>query len=410
MGATVNDEHVGSLVSYIARGAVPRSEYVFGVEIEHLPIRNGTGAAVDLYSENGVEDFLRALRPRFEPEEETWENGHLLGLRRGKIDVSTEPGAQVETALGPVKSPAEAEELYAQFRTLADPILTELNFDLVPYGYQPRTPHSDVRILPTGRYRVLDEYFGTVGSYGLLMMRCSASTQVSIDFSSEADSVRKMRLGSAAGPLLGWFFRNSPYFESGPSPLPLMRQEMWERTDPQRTGLTPGLFSDGFGWEDYAVNMLSTPLMVADMGGTPEHEGREKVFTVWHENAADIYPDRALNDYEMAHILSTHFNDVRLKQFLEFRHWDSLPIDRVRRLMEIVESLFCDDAQLDRLQHLLGGVREVDVLAAKADIQASGAQARPYGHSLEQWRELLGLRESDETDAFCYKLTNDGYA
>lgn len=39
-----------------------------------------------------------------------------------------------------------------------------------------------------------------------------------------------------------------------------------------------------------------------------------------------MYPDRELNLYEINHIISTHFNDVRMKNFIELRHWDSLPI------------------------------------------------------------------------------------
>ena len=34
------------------------------------------------------------------------------------------------------------------------------------------------------------------------MMRCSASTQVSIDYVDERDSIEKLRLGTVIGPIL----------------------------------------------------------------------------------------------------------------------------------------------------------------------------------------------------------------
>lgn len=84
------------------------------------------------------------------------------------------------------------------------------------------------------------------------MMRCSASTQVSIDYVSEQDAISKLRLGTVVGPILAWFFRNTPYFEGQENPYPLLRQRMWDYLDLQRTNVIPGLFDPRFGWGDYA--------------------------------------------------------------------------------------------------------------------------------------------------------------
>lgn len=72
------------------------------------------------------------------------------------------------------------------------------------------------------------------------------------------------------GPILAWFFRNTPYFEGRENPYPLLRQRMWDYLDFQRTNVIPGLFDPRFGWEDYAVDVLSTPMMFADLTHTPE--------------------------------------------------------------------------------------------------------------------------------------------
>ena len=113
-------------------------------------------------------------------------------------------------------------------------------------------------------------YLGRVGQFGPCMMRCSASTQVSIDYVSEQDAIAKLRLGTVIGPILAWFFRNTPYFEGRENPYPLLRQRMWDYLDFQRTNVIPGLFDPRFGWEDYAVDVLSTPMMFADLTHTPE--------------------------------------------------------------------------------------------------------------------------------------------
>ena len=104
-----------------------------------------------------------------------------------------------------------------------------------------------------------------------------------------------------------------------------------------------------------------------------------------------MYPDRELNDYEINHIISTHFNDVRLKNFIELRHWDSLPVERAERLTEIIASLFYVPANRIRLESYFDGLREEDVFEAKANLQAHGREAAPYGQPLDFWREFLGL-------------------
>ena len=117
----------------------------FGVEIEHLPVHNGDDTAVSYYEENGVETLLKRIAPYYDKEKEYWENGHLVGLGREGIAVSLEPGGQVECSLGILKTPQELLTLYRSFRRDIDPVLDELGFRLVNYGYQPKSGFADAR-------------------------------------------------------------------------------------------------------------------------------------------------------------------------------------------------------------------------------------------------------------------------
>ncbi|MBB2955266.1 glutamate--cysteine ligase [Bifidobacterium commune] len=397
LGAKVNDKHLASLLRFFQSGAKPEKDDGYGVEIEHLPVRNGSDRAVSYAEPDGVETLLERLRPYYDTDKEFVEDGHLLGLSRSGISLSLEPGGQFETSIGVLHTPEELLDVYGQFRNEVAPILDELGFRLVNYGYQPVTGFADITLNPKRRYAVMDEYLGHVGSYGPCMMRASASTQVSIDYDGEADAIAKMRVGTALGPIISLFFRNSPYFEGERNPYPLLRQYIWDKTDAQRTGITPGLFDRRFGWEDYARDVLSTPMMFVDLTHTPEAKGLsedEQEFPAFERNAADIYPDRELNDYEVSHLLSTHFNDVRLKNFVELRHWDSLPIERAELLAETVKSIFYEDDNFARWKSFAEGLNITDVELAKADLQARGMGARPFGRSMEQWQSELGLSDT----------------
>lgn len=319
-----------------------------------------------------------------------------MGLARPGVAVSLEPGGQVETSIGILKKPSDLNTLYSKFRRELDPILDDLDFRLINYGYQPKSSFADVPVNPKDRYDAMTDYLGRVGQFGPCMMRCSASTQVSIDYVDERDSIEKLRLGTVIGPILAYFFRNTPYFEGEKNPWPLLRQRMWDYLDFQRTNVLPGLFDPRYGWEDYAIDVLSTPLMFADLTHTPEAVAsgatpKELHRPAFRENAGEVYPDRELNPYEINHIISTHFNDVRLKNFIELRHWDSLPIERAERLTEIVSSLFYVPEHRDRLESYFEGISEEEVFEAKANIQAHGREASPYGQPLDFWKEFLGL-------------------
>lgn len=394
--AKPNPKHVESLLKFFENGRSQRGAGGFGVEIEHLPVHNSDDTAVTYYEPNGMEALLKRLAPYYDEDKEYWENGHLVGLARPGVAVSIEPGGQVETSIGILKKPSDLNTLYSKFRRELDPILDDLDFRLINYGYQPKSSFADVPVNPKDRYDAMTDYLGRVGQFGPCMMRCSASTQVSIDYVDERDSIEKLRLGTVIGPILAYFFRNTPYFEGEKNPWPLLRQRMWDYLDFQRTNVLPGLFDPRYGWEDYAIDVLSTPLMFADLTHTPEAVAsgatpKELHRPAFCENAGEVYPDRELNPYEINHIISTHFNDVRLKNFIELRHWDSLPIERTERLTEIVSSLFYVPEHRDRLESYFEGISEEEVFEAKANIQAHGREASPYGQPLDFWKEFLGL-------------------
>ena len=389
-----NPKHVESLIKFFESGCQQRGTGGFGVEIEHLPVHNSDDTAVTYYESNGIEALLNRIRPYYDENKEYWENGRLVGLARDGISVSLEPGGQLETSIGILHKPEELATLYGAFRREVDPhprrtwfptrqLWLPTEIQLRRHSRQSEGPiQGDDRLPGTCR---------TVRSVHDALLRFDTG-QHRLRF--EQDAIAKLRLGTVIGPILAWFFRNTPYFEGGENPYPLLRQRMWDYLDFQRTNVIPGLFDPRFGWEDYAVDVLSTPMMFADLTHTPEVlavPGTDLHHPAFYENANDVYPDRELNAYEINHVISTHFNDVRLKNFIEFRHWDSLPVARAERLTEIIGSLFYDPTNLDRLESYFDGIREEDVFEAKANLQARGSQAIPYGNSLEFWQEFLGL-------------------
>lgn len=137
-----NPKHVESLVKFFESGCQERGTGGFGVEIEHLPVHNSDDTAVNYYEENGIEALLNRIRLYYDESKEYWENGRLVGLGREGISVSLEPGGQLECSLGILHKPEDLRTIYGAFRREVDPVLDELGFRLVNYGYQPKSGYA----------------------------------------------------------------------------------------------------------------------------------------------------------------------------------------------------------------------------------------------------------------------------
>ena len=58
----------------------------------------------------------------------------------------------------------------------------------------------------------MNAYLGSVSPFGICMMRGSASTQISIDYTSAEDCLRKLRLAFSLTPLFSLICDNSPVY------------------------------------------------------------------------------------------------------------------------------------------------------------------------------------------------------
>ena len=114
--------------------------------------------------------------------------------------------------------------------------------------------------MPKGRYKIMLNYMPKVGSLGLDMMLRTCTIQVNLDYQFEADMVKKFRVGLALQPVATALFANSPLTEGKPNGYRSFRSHIWEDTDPDRTGMLPFVFEDGFGYERYLDYALDVPM------------------------------------------------------------------------------------------------------------------------------------------------------
>ena len=200
--------------------------------------------------------------------------------------------------------------------------------------------------MPKGRYKIMTNYMPKVGSYGLDMMYRTCTVQANLDFSSEADMVRKLRVSVALQPVATALFANSPFTEGKPNGFLSMRSQIWTDTDKQRSGMLPWAFEDGMGFERYVDYALDVPMYFVKRGDT-YIDVSGKSFRDFFAGKLDVMPGERPTISDWANHLSTIFPEVRLKRYLEMRGEDAGPWRRLPSLSAYWVGLLYDEEALD---------------------------------------------------------------
>jgi glutamate--cysteine ligase len=216
----------------------------------------------------------------------------------------------------------------------------------------PDKARADLPIMPKGRYAIMLNYMPRVGSLGLDMMLRTCTIQVNLDYSSEADMVKKFRVGLALQPVATALFANSPFTEGKVNGYKSFRSHIWEDTDPDRTGMLPFVFEDGFGYERYCDYALNVPMYFVYRAGKYIDVAGER-FSDFLDGKLPQLPGQKPTLTDWTDHLSTAFPEVRLKSFLEMRGADGGRWSRICGLPALWVGLLYDGQALDEAWDLV---------------------------------------------------------
>ena len=266
--------------------------------------------------------------------DEVLEKGNIIALRRKDCPkggaVSLEPGGQLELSGAPLETVHQTQEELRQHLVEVGEVGRELGIGFLGLGFSPKWTLAETPVMPKERYRIMKRYMPKRGRLGLDMMFRTATVQVNMDFASEADMVKKLRVGLALQSIATALFANSPFTDGKPNGYQSYRAEIWRDTDPDRTGLLPFAFEAGMGFERYVDYALDVPMYFVyrderyiDVAGASFRDFLDGKLAA----LPGVLP--TLDDW--ADHLTTLFPDVRLKRFLEMRGADAGSFSRALR-------------------------------------------------------------------------------
>ena len=366
-----------------------------GLEIEHF-IVNDEGVQIGFHEISELIDKVgRELGA-----EVIYIDHFPVGYYTGEYSTSLEPSCQFEISINPYSDLETIESIYKEFRSIWDPIFAERGYHFETKGNLPLvekqviTP-DDIPLSPKRRYKYMDEYFKESGRYGKYMMRASASAQVSIDYKSEEDMIRKLTILQKISPIFMIIMENKSEEDStlpGEDKKHLFRTQEWDDLDPSRTGFVPHSFDSDFGYDKMADVISDTPLiLLTDEGETID---------VGHQTARELIDNQVLywdgigeerRKKLIEHFMSMGFFHFRVKKYIEIRVADSVPILKALGYVALIKGLIYSEENLKKLEEALASVEDIDSIQKAVEaIETDGFDAKIYdGNTAGEWADYL---------------------
>src|ERR1700756_3972884 len=364
------------LVARFEQGCKPKSEFRIGTEHEKFAFTVEDRRPLPYAGPRGIRALLEGMQHLlgWEP---IMEEENIIGLAdvTGGGAISLEPGGQFELSGAPVatvhRTQSELMAHLAQVREIATP----LGIGFLGLGMTPSWTRAQIPMIPKGRYKIMTSYMPKVGQYGLDMMYRTCTVQTNLDFSSEADMVKKLRVSVALQPVATALFANSPFTEGKPNGFQSFRSEIWRDTDNARSGMIPWAFENGMGFERWVDYALDVPMYFVKRGDDYIDVAGSS-FRAFFEGRNNVLPGERPTLSDWANHLSTIFPEVRLKRYLEMRGSDSGPWSRLPALSAFWVGLLYDDVSLDAAWDIAKDWSASERQALRDEVPRLGFKAR----------------------------------
>lgn len=370
------------LIEYFEAGCKPHADWRIGTEHEKFVFDLKTLRTVSYEQPNGIAAMLRGLqRFGWQPIEE---HGNVIALSMEGCSVTLEPGGQLELSGAPVRSIHETCAEVGKHLQQVKEVGSELGVGLLGMGMNPKWSREDTPWMPKGRYKIMRKQMERKGKLGIDMMIRTCTVQTNLDFASEADMVKKMRVTLALQPIATALFADSPFTDGKPNGFMSYRSHIWTDTDPDRCGTLPFVFESGMGFERYVDYMLDVPMYFVYRDG--EYiDAAGQSFRDFLQGKLPALPGEIPTMGDWSDHVTTAFPEVRLKRYIEMRGADGGPWDRLCALPALWVGLVYDDQAMDAAWDLVKDWTADEHAMLRSEVPKQALHVQLRDRKLQQW-------------------------
>ncbi len=382
-------EDFAQLAELLESGSKPKADWRIGTEHEKFGWLTDTRAPLPYAGDRSISALFAGLQSfGWTP---VTEADNIIGMTRAGANISLEPGGQFELSGAPLENlhqgAAELQNHLDEVRSIADP----LGIKFMGIGAAPEWSAETMPVMPKGRYRLMTDYMGRVGTHGTQMMYRTCTVQVNLDYASEADMVKKLRVALALQPVATALFASSPFFDGKPNGHKSWRSRIWRGLDNARTGMLPFAFDQGFGFQQYVDWVLDAPMYFVYRDGKYINALGQS-FRAFLKGELPALPGEKPTLSDWADHMTTVFPEARVKKYIEMRGADCGDQAHIDALPAFWVGLMYDDAALDAAWDLVKGFDSETREALRIGASVSALQAEASGVKLlDLARAAVGL-------------------
>ncbi len=382
-------EDFAQLAALLESGSKPKADWRIGTEHEKFGWLTDSRAPLPYAGDRSISALFAGLQsfgwaPVTEAE-------NIIGMSRNGANISLEPGGQFELSGAPLENlhqgAAELQNHLDEVRSIAEP----LGIKFMGIGAAPEWSAETMPVMPKGRYRLMTDYMGRVGTHGTQMMYRTCTVQVNLDYASEADMVKKLRVALALQPVATALFASSPFFDGKPNHHKSWRSRIWRGLDNARTGMLPFAFDQGFGFQQYVDWVLDAPMYFVYRDGQYINALGQS-FRAFLKGELPALPGEKPTLSDWADHMTTVFPEARVKKYIEMRGADCGDQAHIDALPAFWVGLMYDDAALDAAWDLVKGFDAETREALRVGASVNALQAEANGVKLlDLARAAVGL-------------------
>ena len=346
--------------------ASAKSDLKFGLEYERLSLDKNT-------LKNAPYERIEKIIKTF-ADLKGWgllyDDKTLIGTMGDGSSISLEPGCQMELSLKPCYAICEIEKNTKEICNLLDRIAKFYDVEFLSSGISPFSTYQNIEILKKKRYEIMANYLPHFGRFAPVMMRETAGVQLNIDYKSEDDAIKKIKMLNFIAPYLTGFFANSPIRNNKVTNYKSFRALAWKYTGKNRcnTFYKELLNNPRANFDDYINAVLDVPMLFIERGGGKINLADNNItFREFMKFGYGGY-FAAFEDYILHSSLT--FPDIRLKNCIEIRNHDSQDIKMTLALCAFYKGILC--AQSD-------GIMRYFKDQTTDDIENTGFLAAKFG-------------------------------
>ena len=311
---------------------------------------------------------------------------------------SLEPGGQIEWASPVCETIQELNRSFLNYKKTLDKILDREGLKPLFIGVDPLNHPNNIELIDHMKYRLMDDNMKQNGSLGQWMMRNTCSIQINYDIKSRKDLEESTYILDFLHPVLSFLFSHSPFYEGGAVGNLNLRNHIWENTDNSRcmSLINHGVLDKRSLLDAYCDFVLQVPGIFK----LDDKNNIQKTTLTLGEDLKKKYSKGTLKKEDIKAALHQIFTNVRLKDLIEVRDIDCLPIKSMMAPVSFVTGLIDNPSIREKLLFTFNSwTLEEKLLWNGLARSLNSDNDGPQGKSFLDWIKIIsemsieGLRE-----------------